>query len=249
MKQLVIFFILSLFYIPAAAESTEYKGILYTKLAENIWMHTTYHKTKNWGKVRSNGLIVLTKEGALLIDTGWNNTQTQHILNWVHEELETTVTAAVFTHAHDDKMGGVQAVIDAGAKTFAHPLSNQFAPNEDLTPAEYNLQILSNGDAVAAHPAFDGIKIFYPGGGHTRDNIVVALPTANILFGGCLIRPGKSHSLGNTATADIKAWATSVKNVANRFPDTRLIVPSHGDPSGRKLLDHTIKLAQHTVSE
>ena len=88
-----------------------------------------------------------------------------------------------------------------------------------------------------------GIEVFYPGAGHTPDNVVVAVPRAGILFGGCLIRPAGAQNLGNTTDADVAAWADSVRAAAARYPAARLVVPSHGVPGGRGLLDHTIALA------
>ena len=245
--------LLTLFYFLALISGTSFSAysvssdtskIEYTQLAKNVWMHTSYHEVTSWGKVLSNGLIVQTPDGAILIDTGWNNTQTAAILKWSEEALKQPIVAAVFTHAHSDKMGGVDAVIAKGAETFAHPLSNKFAPQEGLTPAEHDLTIQPNGRMKASHPAFKAIEIYYPGGGHTLDNIVVAIPEAHILFGGCLIRPGGSHSLGNTASADLSSWASSIKRTAQKFPDASLIIPSHGAPAGRELLEQTEQLAR-----
>lgn len=207
-------------------------------------MHTSYHQVPGWGKVLSNGLIVQTPDGTILIDTGWNNAQTATILKWSETTLKQPIVAAVFTHAHNDKMGGVDAVIAAGVKTFAHPLSNQFAPEEGLTPAEHNLTIQPDRSMKADHPAFNAVEIYYPGGGHTLDNIVVAVPEAHILFGGCLIRPEGSHNLGNIASADLSSWASSVKRTAQKFPDVSLVIPSHGAPAGRELFEQTEQLAQ-----
>ena len=87
-------------------------------------------------------------------------------------------------------------------------------------------------------------EVLYPGPGHTRDNIVVYYPDAKVLFGGCLIRPGGSDNLGNTADADVVHWAEAVRNVAAAFPDAEIVIPSHGPMGGRELLDHTIALAE-----
>ena len=89
------------------------------------------------------------------------------------------------------------------------------------------------------------IEVFYPGPGHTVDNVVVYVPHARVLYGGCLIRPGSSKSLGNTADADLKRWAESVALVRDRYGDrVDIVVPSHGPPRGPEVLDHTIELVE-----
>ena len=88
------------------------------------------------------------------------------------------------------------------------------------------------------------LTVFYPGAGHTDDNIVVNIEGAGILFGRCLIRPGNSDNLGNTADGNVQHWATATEALAARFPDPKIVVPSHGPPAGRELFTHTIALAK-----
>jgi len=37
--------------------------------------------------------------------------------------------------------------------------------------------------------------------------------------------------------------------VAARYPDARVVIPSHGPAGGRELLDHTIALAEAAVRQ
>lgn len=223
-------------------------GIRFKKLDEFVWMHTSYINLEKWGVVRSNGLIVVSANGATLVDTAWNNEQTKTILSWTHEVLGTPISSAVFTHAHEDKMGGVQALRNAGVSTYAHPRSNVLAPRHNLTPAEFDLTILDNGSARVsgelAATDLASLEIFYPGPGHTEDNIVVRVNRTELLFGGCLVRPGSSTSLGNTAEASISNWDNAVDGVARRFPAVSIVIPSHGAPAGRELLTITSELAR-----
>ena len=212
----------------------------YRQLAPNVWMHTSYRRFIGLGAFPSNGLIVKTKEGLVLIDTAWNNAQTQDVLQWARANLGAPVTDAVMTHAHVDKMGGAATLRQAKVRTWAHALSNQDAPGRGLTPAERALDLQVGG----ARSLREGVEVFYPGPGHTRDNVVVYLEGSKILFGGCLIRPGASNDLGNTADADLSRWAQTVRAVKARYPQAKIVVPSHGPPAGPGLLEHTIQLAQ-----
>jgi len=204
-------------------------------LVPGVWLHTSYRDIPPWGPLPTHGLVVDVDGRRVLVDTAWTDAQTDEILRW----STPPITAAVVTHAHQDKMGGVPALHAAGVETYAHPLSNVDAPTRGLTPAAHVLSF--DGDAVSL---FDGaFEVFYPGPGHTRDNVVVYLPASRVLFGGCLIRPGDADGLGNTADADVGHWADAVRGVQRRYRDAQVVVPSHGDPGGTELLSHTVDLA------
>ena len=84
-----------------------------------------------FGAVASNGLIVRDGGRVLVVDTAWTDDQTAQILNWIKQEINLPVALAVVTHAHQDKMGGMDALHAAGIATYANALSNQLAPQGD----------------------------------------------------------------------------------------------------------------------
>ena len=204
-------------------------------------MHTSTKRIEPWGDVPSNGLVLLLPDAqeALLIDTAWDDAQTLEILEWSSATLGAPITRAVVTHAHEDKMGGINALHQRGVTTYASPRSNQLAAQHDLSPAA-NALVFEEGISTQFAP----VVIQDPGGGHTQDNIVVAWPERSLLFGGCLIRPGDSTSLGNTADAEMGHWDEAVKAVARQFEEASIVVPSHGPPGGRELLSHTVELVE-----
>ena len=69
------------------------------------------------------------------------------------------------------------------------------------------------------------IETFYPGKGHTEDNIVVWLPQYNILVGGCLVKSASAKDLGNVTDAYVNEWSTSIENVLKRYGNINLVVP------------------------
>ena len=54
-------------------------------------------------------------------------------------------------------------------------------------------------------------RYFYPGPGHTSDNITVGIDGTDIAFGGCLIKDSKAKSLGNLGDADTEHYAASAR--------------------------------------
>lgn len=230
------------------------------KIADGVWIHKSYAWVEPWGPILSQGMVVKGGGGIFLVDTAWNDADTERLLDLIKAEIGQMPIAAVVTHAHQDKMGGMRAFTYAHLMkrlSFAHPLTNIDAPKRGLAPAT-NTFVFEDGDREQLTSEYtEGatvlstttIDIFYPGPGHTRDNIVVYYAPAKVLFGGCLIRPGGATTLGNTADADIANWANAVRMVAKEFPDAEIVIPSHGPMGGRELLDHTIALAEAATNE
>ena len=83
--------------------------LVFRQLAPNVWQHTSYLDMPGFGAVASNGLIVRDGGRVLVVDTAWTDDQTAQILNWIKQEINLPVALAVVTHAHQDKMGGMDA--------------------------------------------------------------------------------------------------------------------------------------------
>ncbi|WP_411816676.1 subclass B1 metallo-beta-lactamase [Hyphococcus sp. DH-69] len=224
------------------------------QIAENVWIHKSYADFPPYGPVLSQGLVIKTDEGIVLVDTAWTNGDTAIVLDLIEDTLGDDPDMAVVTHAHADKMGGVDTLNKRGIGGRAHPLTNEDAPGRNLKPTQYTILEDRDIDTLMGWSEngvdHDGpITVYYPGPGHARDNIVVYHAPSKVLFVGCLIRPGTSNSLGNTADADLSQWAQSVRNVAATFPEAQIIVPSHSVAGDRALLDHTIALVEAANAE
>lgn len=228
----------------AAETAPQQTRVSFKQLAEGVWLHTSMKQMDKWGNVPSNGLVVEKGDFSILVDTAWDDRQTEQIMSWASQTLKKPIRWAVFTHAHSDKMGGVAALRKQGVITYAAADSNQLAPLAGLMPAEHDLKF----DAQQSTDILDPLVIFDPGPGHTADNIVVGLPYRGIVFGGCLIRPAGTDSLGNTDDADIAHWKTAVIAVSERFPLAKQVIPSHGAPGGRELLALTAQLAEKAAA-
>ena len=65
------------------------------------------------------------------------------------------------------------------------------------------------------------VELFYPGAAHSTDNLVVYVPSANVLYGGCAVHELSSTSAGNVADADLAEWPTSVERFKNTTRKTQ----------------------------
>ncbi|MFC7292301.1 subclass B1 metallo-beta-lactamase [Hirschia litorea] len=224
-------------------DGVEEKPVEFVKLATGVWLHTGYKVVPPWGNIRTNGLIIERNDYSVLIDTAWNDAQTAEIVSWAKDTLKKPVRASIHTHAHSDKMGGMDALHAQGVETYASALTNRLAIERGLLPAKNVLELADIGSQVE----WEGLTVLYPGGGHSEDNIVVNEGENNILFGGCMIRPGMTTSLGNTGDANLGYWSRAVENATNAFPDSQIVIPSHGKPAGREILKNTAYIARPKV--
>lgn len=229
----------------AGREVLRFGEVSFTELKPGVWQHTTYLDLIGFGPVPSNGLLVVDGDSSLLVDTAWTEYQTAQILRWAAEVLGKPVRVAVVTHAHQDKMGGITALNAAGIPSWANPMSNELAPQHDLLPASNALAFDASGWATGAGAAaLAPLKVYFPGGAHTHDNITVGLPDIGLAFGGCMIKGSDAPTLGNLADADTVAYAQSVRNFSAAFPHASLIVMSHSPPEGRKAIARSLELAE-----
>ncbi len=131
-------------------------------------------------------------------------------------------------------MGGIAAMAPRGIATYALDKTIELSKTSGLTLPQHALR--------SAEPiALSGVLLepFYPGRGHTADNIVVWIPQDKVLDGGCFAKAAASTNLGNTRESDVDTWITGVDRVLERYSSASIVVPGHGPTGGRELLPHT----------
>lgn len=218
---------------PVAADTLR-ADVVVRPLAAGVWLHTT---TKDG--IPSNGLLVETPRGTLLVDTAWDDEQTALLLDWAAARLR-PVHRAVITHHHEDRMGGLATLRARGIPAGASDLTVAAARAKGLAPPDV---LFAASDGVFREAA-EGFEVFHPGPGHTTDNVVVWVPAARVLFGGCFVRAGETRGLGNVADADRAAWPASAARLGERYgAAARIVVPGHGAPGDASLFEHTRALA------
>jgi metallo-beta-lactamase class B len=186
----------------------------------------------------SNGLVAVTDAGLLLVDTAWSEEQTDAILRWGTERFARPWIGAVITHDHADRDGGLNALFGHGIPVAALDLTVDKLAQRGV----HGVSTLFEA-RVGERIDVRGFSAFYRGPGHTSDNIVVAFPGASVLFGGCLIESAAAKDLGFTGDADLQAWPTSVRRVAEKYHDRRWVVPGHGPVDfGDAPIRNTLKL-------
>jgi len=206
------------------------------KVKNNIWVHTTY-SDYNGKRTASNGMVVDTSAGLVLIDTPWNAEQTKELIKLTKSRFKKDFSLAIITHAHEDRIGGINALLENNIEVRSTSLTAQLAEKNGYKKPVQSLDSKLNikvGDA--------GLEVFYPGEGHSADNIVVWIPQYKVLFGGCLVKSMDSKGLGSIIDANVEQWPLSVEKVLEKYPDAEVVIPGHGKWGGIELLKYTLEL-------
>ena len=214
------------------------------KIAEDLYIHTTWKEIAEVVRFPSNGLVIVSGDEAFLVDSAWGDTMNVLLLNWIQETMKLRLVGAVFTHAHDDRMMGIQMMKDAGATTYAFPETAKAAMMQNWPPPDSLLAPVQSIQIGART-----VETFHPGPAHTLDNIVVWIPGEHLLFGGCMVRPANSNGPGNVADADVFAWPKSIRSLQKRYEQAKIVVPSHGPEGDPSMLDHTIAIMESYLKE
>ncbi|MBN2628369.1 MAG: subclass B1 metallo-beta-lactamase [Spirochaetales bacterium] len=206
-------------------------------LSENVWIHISDLDTSQWGPVSANGLALVTDGILVLIDTPWNDRQTESLVTWFRREYGIKDIQVIVCHYHQDNLGGLNWIHSQGIESFS------LERTRDICAAR-NLPVPMNGLEKTHRFAFREIPVetYFPGEGHTVDSICVYLPRERILFGGCSVKALANRTLGNTADANIEEWPASLRAMKSAYPDALIVVPGHGAEGGLSLIDHTLSL-------
>lgn len=236
-RYLVLILLLFSAFTYSGEEAPELKIV---EISKGVYLHQSFHLTEDFGMVSANGLIVVDDNKAFIIDTPWSNQDTQKLVDWIVKN-NYELLGSVSTHSHEDRTAGIKWLNSQSIPTYATKLTNDLLKTEKRDLAKYTIL---DSEATLAGGL---VEVFYPGGGHTIDNVVVWLPRSKILFGGCLVRSLESNGLGYTGEAYIEQWPSSVSNVLEKYSEAEVVVPGHGGIGGLVLLEHTRLLAEQAA--
>jgi metallo-beta-lactamase class B len=210
----------------------------------------------------SNVLVVRMPDGSLVLcSSPLDTVATRKMLQWARETFAPTRMVAINPHYHPDGTAGNEAYAESGIETWATDhtrrlLADHGARVRDEAAASLDdpalaARVRDTRITPAAHtiPADEPyrltiggeeVRVIPPGPAHSPDNVVILFPARGILFGGCMIKAGRS--IGNTLDADLGNWEAAVRAIEGL--GARLIVPGHGAVGGVELLGNTIEVVR-----
>jgi glyoxylase-like metal-dependent hydrolase (beta-lactamase superfamily II) len=188
----------------------------------------------------SNGMYLVTTAGVVLFDSPWDTTQFQPLLDSIYSRHHKKVIMSISTHFHDDRTIGIDFLRCQVVATWSSEQTRELCRQHGNPQAEY----VFSRDTVFTVGNYS-FRTFYPGEGHTRDNIVIWFDKNKVLYGGCLVKSTEAHDLGYLADANVAEWPKSIRRVIQEFPAPRYIIPGHFGWGDNRSLQHTLTLLQN----
>ncbi len=207
-------------------------------LTGDFYIYTTYNTYEGY-QVPANGMYLVTGNGVVMFDTPWDTTQFQPLLDSIQLKHNKSVVMCFATHWHSDKTAGLEYYRQQGIKTYTTSLTDELSKKNNKKRAEF----LMAKDTVFNLGQYS-FETYYPGEGHTADNIVIWFKKEKILYGGCLIKGADDENLGYLGDANVTAYASTLKNVQAKCRNPKFIIIAHSDWKNINSLNHSLKMAK-----
>jgi len=207
-------------------------------LTGDFYVFTTYNLYKG-NRIPANGMYLITNKGVVVIDTPWDTTQFQPLLDSIKARHNKNVTLCIATHFHEDRTGGLEYYKQQGIKTYTTKQTDELSKKRGMKRAEF----LIDKDTIFNIGQYS-FQTYFPGHGHAPDNIVIWFEKERILYGGCLIKSVEDDNLGNLSDASVKDYSRTIKNVMDKFREPKYIITGHNDWVDTKSLRHTLEMAE-----
>jgi len=232
---LTIAFTFSLTNIFAQSEKAK---LTIAHLTGDFYIYTTYNTYKD-NQVPANGMYLVSNNGVIMFDTPWDTTQFQPLLDSIKLKHNKSVVMCFATHWHSDKTAGLEYYRQQGIKTYTTALTDKLSEKNNEKRAEF----LMEKDTVFTVGQYS-FETYYPGQGHTEDNIVIWFEKEKILYGGCLIKGADDENLGFLGDGNVTAYASTLKKVQKKFRKPKFIIVAHSDWNNINSLKHSLMMAK-----
>jgi metallo-beta-lactamase class B len=232
---LLIIFVLS--QIDCFGQSNDAK-LRITHLTGDFFIYTTYNVYEDQ-KTPAHGMYLVAQNGCILFDTPWDTTQFQPLIDSIESRHGKKVVACFATHWHSDRTEGLEYYKNLGIKTYTTTLTDQLSRQNNKKRAEF----LIDRDSIFKIGQYS-FELYYPGEGHTTDNIIIWFEKEKVLYGGCLIKGAEAKNLGYLGDANILEYEATLKKVKRKSKGAKFIVVSHHDWTNTNSLKRSIELAR-----
>lgn len=236
--RLITTIIISLFFLPNIFGQTTDSSLKISHLTGDFYIYTTYNKYEG-SQVPANGMYLVTNNGVVMFDTPWDTTQFQPLLDSIKLKHNKSVILCIATHWHSDRTEGLEYYRQQGIKTYTTALTDELSKKNNKKRAEF----LMAKDTVFNVGEYS-FETYYPGQGHTIDNIVIWFKKEKILYGGCLIKGVDAEDLGYLGDANKTEYASTLKNVQKKCRKPKFIIISHSDWNNINSLKHSLMMAK-----
>lgn len=209
-----------------------------THLSGNLYLYVSYG-TYGGQRYPANAMYAVTRKGVILFDTPWGNEYYQALLDSIMARHHQKVIMCLATHFHEDRTGGLAYYASKGIRTYTTRQTDSLCIAHHKNRATF----LIPEDTTFRIGGFM-FQTYYPGPGHTEDNIVVWCPAQKVLYGGCFLKGTDDTSLGNLEDANVLEWGKSLTRLEQKFPNPQYIIVGHNGWRDTRSITHTLEMVR-----
>ncbi|MEI6089963.1 MAG: subclass B1 metallo-beta-lactamase [bacterium] len=238
MKKAVFSVIILISFIVGASSlsSMEHIPLYIRQLTDSSYVFVTFGMV-NGEPYPSNGMYFITDKGIVMLDTPWDTNQVKPLLDSIQAKHNQKVKLCISNHSHDDRTAGLEILKRNGVRTYTSFMTDSLCKLNGEKRAEFHF--LNDTTFTLGNMKFE---TFYPGAGHSKDNLVIWIPDLKMLYGGCLIKTKLAYNLGNTTGADIDSWIKVMNLLMSKYSDAEYVIPGHSKYGNYSILQHTLDL-------
>ncbi|OZA73876.1 MAG: MBL fold metallo-hydrolase [Polynucleobacter sp. 39-46-10] len=190
----------------------------------------------------SNAGFVITPKGVVVIDALGSPVLAQKLIKEISKLTNQKIIAVVVTHYHADHVYGLQEFKKIGAKVYAQGEGRNYLSSEtakqrliasrvDFAPWVNDQTKLLPADTWIDKQLklnIGGVEFFISrvGPAHAPEDLLVYIPSEEVLFAGDLVFRGRIPFVGN---ADSKGWLKALDEFERFNP--KVVIPGHGPQS------------------
>jgi len=203
----------------------------------------------------SNAGFVVTSDGVLVFDTLGTPALGQAMIDAIAEVTDQPVKRVIISHYHADHFYGLQAFKAVGAEVWAHTKGQSYLASDlaeqrlaqrredlapwvddttELVPADRWLTF-EDGDTLEFQMGDSRFTLYDVSGAHAPDDIMLYVPSDDILFAGDLYFTGRIPYVGD---ADSRVWLAAMDRMLSMDPG--MVIPGHGAASREPLKDMSL---------
>lgn len=206
------------------------------KVSDNLTLHKLTEHSYIHTQGNNNGFVYINNGEAIIISTPESDIETQNLIDWVKNDKNAKIIGYIIDRWHPDAMEGLDIVKQNEIRSYSYELTKTIAKEKGLPIPEIGfdpkLDLVVGGNIVVCH---------FLGEAHTKDGIVVWVPSEQILFGGNEIR-NYNGWVGNIGDANLEEWSKTAERIKKEYGTAKIVVPGHGRHGGSELIDYTIEL-------